>query len=94
LAAAIQCGADLILTFNLGDFPDHALASYGIGTCHPDPFLLDQLNLDAERVGMAMRQHRASLKNPPKAVEEYLATLEEQGLIGFSQAVRHYGAEL
>jgi predicted nucleic acid-binding protein len=94
LAAAIQCGADLIVTFNLDDFPEHALASYGIGACHPDLFLVDQLNLDAERVCLAMRQHRASLRNPPKTVDEYLATLEEQGLTRFSQAVRHYAAEL
>ena len=94
LAAAIQCGADLILTFNLDDFPEHALASYGIGACHPDPFLVDQLNLDAERVCLAMRQHRASIRNPTKTIEEYLATLGEQGLSRFSQAVRHYAAEL
>jgi len=94
LAAAIKSGADLIITFNLDDFPDHALASYGLGACHPDSFLVDQLNLDAERVCTAMRQHRASLKNPPKTVEEYLVTLEEQGLSRFSQAVRHYAAEL
>ncbi len=50
LAAAIKCGADLILAFNLDDFPEHALASYGIGACHPDLFLVDQLNLDAEWV--------------------------------------------
>ena len=66
LAAAIKCGADLILTFNLDDFPEDALASYGIGACHPDPFLLDQLSLDPLRVCVAMRQHRASLKTPPK----------------------------
>jgi predicted nucleic acid-binding protein len=94
LAAAIQCGADLILTFNLDDFPEQTLSIYGLGACHPDLFLVDQLNLDAERVCMAMRQHRASLRNPPKTVEEYLVTLEEQGLSSFSQAVRHYAAEL
>jgi predicted nucleic acid-binding protein len=94
LAAAIKCGADLIITFNLNDFPDHALAGYGLGACHPDSFLVDQLNLDAERVCTAMRQHRSSLKNPPKTVEEYLVTLEEQGLSRFSEAVRHYAAEL
>jgi predicted nucleic acid-binding protein len=94
LAAAIKCGADLILTFNLDDFPEQALSIYGLGAGHPDFFLVDQLNLDAERVCMAMRQHRASLKNPPKTVEEYLVTLEEQGLSRFSQAVRHYAAEL
>jgi predicted nucleic acid-binding protein len=94
LATAIKCGADLILTFNLDDFPEHVLASYGLGACHPDLFLLDQLNLDTERACTAMRQHRASLKNPPKTVEEYLVTLAEQGLSRFSQAVRHYAAEL
>jgi predicted nucleic acid-binding protein len=94
LAAAIKCGADLIITFNLNDFPDQALASYGLSACHPDSLLVDQLNLDAERVCAAMRQQRASLKNPPKTVEEYLVTLEEQGLSRFSQAVRHYAAEL
>jgi len=94
LAAAIQCGADLIVTFNLDDLPGPTLASYGIGPCHPDLFLVDQLNLDAVRVCLAMQQHRASLRNPPKTVDEYLATLEEQGLTRFSQAVRHYAAEL
>ena len=94
LAAAIQCGADLILTFNLDDFPEQALASYGIGACHPDQFLVDQLNLDAERVCLAMRQHRASIRNPTKTIKEYLVTLGEQGLSRFSQAVRHYAAEL
>jgi len=41
-----------------------------------------------------MREHRASLRNPLKTVEQYLATLEEQRLSRFSQAVRHYAAEL
>ena len=94
LAAAIRCGADLIITFNLDDFPEDTLASHGLGACHPDPFLIDQLHLDAVRVCAAMRQHRASLKNPPKSVEEYLATLEEQGLTRFVQAVRPYSSEL
>ncbi|MGL6134948.1 MAG: PIN domain-containing protein [Prochlorococcaceae cyanobacterium] len=94
LAAAIKCGADLIITFNLVDFPEQTLSIYGIGACHPDPFLVDQLNLDAERVCMAMQQHRASLKKRPKTVEQYLATLDEQGLSKFSEAVRHYAAEL
>jgi hypothetical protein len=31
-----------------------------------------------------MRQQRASLRNPPKSVEQYLVTLEQQGLSKFS----------
>ncbi len=94
LAAAIKCGADLILTFNLGDFPEQVLASYGISACHPDAFLIDQLNLDPENVCTAIRKHRASLKKPPKTVEAYLETMGEQGLEEFTQSVRNYTAEL
>jgi hypothetical protein len=74
LATAIQYRTDLILTFNLDDFPEHTLTIHGIGACHPDLFLVDQLNRDAERVCLAMRQHRASLRNPTKTVEEYLVS--------------------
>lgn len=35
LAAAILCGADTIVTFNLKDFPEDALKPYGIGTSIP-----------------------------------------------------------
>ena len=41
-----------------------------------------------------MRQQRASLRNLTKTVREYLATLDRQGLSSFTQAVRHYAAEL
>jgi hypothetical protein len=51
------------------------------------------LNLDAEWACAAMGAHRASLKNAPKTVEEYLATLKDQGLSRVSQAVRPYAAE-
>ncbi len=67
---------------------------YGLGSCHPDPFLFGQLNWDAKRVCIVMRQHRSSLKNQAKTVEEHRVTLEQQGLSRFSQAVRHSAAEL
>jgi hypothetical protein len=55
---------------------------------------VDQLNLNPERVCAAIRQHRSSLKNPPKTVDEYLKTLKLQGLPEFSQAVLDYSPEL
>jgi len=39
LAAAICCGADAIVTFNLKDFPKDKLAHYGIEVIHPDDFI-------------------------------------------------------
>jgi hypothetical protein len=80
LAAAIRAGADLIVTFNLKDFPPEALVPYGIETQHPDEFLNHQLDLAPNIVCAAAKRHRASLKNPPKDVEEYLDSLEAQGL--------------
>lgn len=40
LAAAIAGQADLIVTFNLRDFPARVLAEHGLGAAHPDGFLL------------------------------------------------------
>jgi hypothetical protein len=80
LAAAIRAGANLIVTFNLKDFPEEALKPYGIEAQHPDDFLALQLDLAPNTVCGAVKRHRASLKNPPKNIEEYLVTLETQGL--------------
>ena len=80
LAAAIHCGADMIVTFNLKDFPKDVLNPYGIEARHPDEFLAYQLEVAPEVVCSAARRQRVSLKNPPMNVEEYLAALERQRL--------------
>jgi hypothetical protein len=41
-----------------------------------------------------MREHRASLKNPPKSAEEYLETLEQQLLVRSVAVLRTRLAEL
>src|SRR5215475_11764640 len=45
LAAAIRASAEVIVTFNIRDFPDAALKPFDITAIHPDEFLLDQLDL-------------------------------------------------
>jgi hypothetical protein len=50
LAAAIVGQADIIVTRNLRDFPDDALAPYNIGVQHPDEFVRHLLDL-APRAG-------------------------------------------
>jgi hypothetical protein len=93
LAAAIHAGANLIVTFNLKDFPPDALAPYGIDAQHPDVFLNSQLDLAGHIVCEAAQRHRASLKNPARDVEAYLATLEAQGLVLTAAGLRKF-AEL
>lgn len=43
VATALACGAEVIVTANLRDFPRSALAAVGLRAQHPDPFLLDCL---------------------------------------------------
>jgi hypothetical protein len=93
LAAAILSGADTIVTFNLKDFPEEALKPYGIKAQHPDEFLNCQLDLAPNVVCAAAKKQRGSLKNPPMNVEEYLASLERQGLAQTVSSLREY-AEL
>ena len=74
LAAAICSRADVIVTFNLRDFPPKAMAAFGIEAQRPDEFILHLLDLAPDIVAGA--DHRLSLKNPAKTIAEYLKTLE------------------
>lgn len=80
LAAAIHCGANLLVTFNLRDFPTENLRQYNIEPLHPDQFILRFLNFNFEGVCKAAQKQRIRLKNPPKTADEYLQTLVELGL--------------
>lgn len=80
LAAAIYAKADIILTFNLKDFPAEILAAYGIEAKHPDKFIVSLLENYAEKVCLAAERQRLSLKNPPKSREEFLQILRRQNL--------------
>lgn len=80
LAAAIKGGVDVIVTFNLSDFPQSTLSQYEIEAQHPDDFISDLIDLKPAKVAAAAEMCRKRLKNPPKSVHEYLETLLKQGL--------------
>ncbi|MDB6139159.1 MAG: hypothetical protein JWO94_2231, partial [Verrucomicrobiaceae bacterium] len=80
VAAAIEAGADAIITWNLVDFPKPIIAGHGIDVQTPDQLLSALLDANTSAVLAAMKNHRASLKNPPKTPAEYLETLAMQGL--------------
>ena len=90
LAAAIRCGAGLIVTFNLRDFPPDQLGPYGIEAKHLDDFVADLFDLDPAAVCTAVKNVRARLRNPPVTAEDYLATLERQGLTETVSLLRDY----
>ena len=90
VAAAIRGKADVIVTFNLKDFPSSVLADYKIDVQHPDVFLQHLLDLNERLVCATVRQQRLDLRKPPKPADEMLNTLEAQGLKQFSARLRPF----
>jgi hypothetical protein len=80
LAAAICGHAEVIVTFNEKDFPRETLAEFGVETQHPDEFISHLITLDWSTVTRALKNQRATLKNPPMSATDLLNTLEQQGL--------------
>lgn len=89
VAVGIEAGADAIITWNLGDFPTAEIEGFGIEVRSPDQLICALLDSGATKVLAAMRQHRISLKNPPKSPAEYLETLALQGLKESVEQLRH-----
>lgn len=83
LAAAIQGHAEGIITFNLKDFPNDTLSTFGISAIHPDEFLSDMFELDPAACLLAAQRHKNSLKKPPFSTDEYLNSLLKQKLPSF-----------
>lgn len=94
LAAAIRCGASVIITFNESDFPAAELSRYGIESQHPDVFVENLFDLDQAAVIEAVQKQRASLKNPPASVDQYLDMLMRQGLVPTTKGLSDYRAIL
>ncbi len=80
LAAAIVSEADVIVTFNLSDFPTPALAAYGIVALHPDGFLGSLFDQEPETFIGAVQEIVSALKHPPRTLEQHLDILRAQGL--------------
>ena len=77
LAAAVRTGASIIVTFNLDDFPREILEPLGVETQHPDEFITHLIDLNPGAVCTAAKRQRASLKKPPRTVDEFLETLAQ-----------------
>lgn len=90
LAAAIHGGADVIVTMNLRDFPNKALAPYGLEAQHPDPFVHGLIQGQPDMVLAVVREHRAALQNPPRSPAGHLAALDGLGLRQTVALIRPY----
>ena len=80
LAAAIKCGAQIIVTANLKDFPQEYLSPYGVEALHPDEFIEHQFGLNQGVVIACAKRIRARLLNPEKSADQYLGILSSSRL--------------
>lgn len=94
LAAAIHCGANVIVTMNLRDFPASELAPFAIEACHPDAFILGLLENAPGDVLAALHQLRGSFKNPPKTAGDLLAAMKKQGLTASAAALVAFASDM
>lgn len=80
LAAAIQAGAQVIVTENLRDFPADVLAPFGIEAIHPDDFVLDVIDLSSTKVHEAIYEMASIKRKPTMSTEDVLDSLHRAGL--------------
>jgi predicted nucleic acid-binding protein len=88
LAAAIRCGAQVIVTTNLKDFPADDLAEWDIDPKSPDDFVLDQISIDDRIVFTCVQEIANSRTRSPQTAADVLAELENTGLVASVAALR------
>lgn len=84
LAAAIRSSAEVLVTFNVGDFPLESTRDFDIEVVHPDEFLLDQLDLYPGLTIRSLHQLVADYDSPPVSVDEVLRWLANAGVPKFA----------
>ncbi|HEX6776588.1 MAG TPA: PIN domain-containing protein [Ktedonobacterales bacterium] len=77
LAAAVTCGAQIIVTSNLRDFPKRALEPFHIEAQSPDEFLIHLFDLDPKNMERLLREQARDLRKRSKTVWELLDTLAQ-----------------
>lgn len=80
LAAAIVGQVDVIITRNLRDFPEAALAPYRIRAMHPDQFIRHLIDVSPAKVLEIVHDQQMSLTNPPISMPDVLSLFERLDL--------------
>lgn len=90
VAAAIACGAQKILTWNLADFPNSVLAVFGVIAESPDKFISDLIIDDPTAVVAIFRGVRERMKAPPMSVDRFFEALKDSRLTLTAKHLERY----
>jgi len=90
LAAAVRCGAEVVVTRNHKHFPAEVLMPLGIEAQDPDEFVVGLIDTDPRLVVQAVLEQAAAMGKPPMTSGELLDAFERQGLAQTAAELRHY----
>lgn len=90
LAAAVHSDSQVLVTFNIDDFPDSSVAGFDITVVHPDDFLLDQIDLHPGKVGRAIVGQVNDATRPALTISDLLGILTRAGVPKFASEVRRH----
>lgn len=90
LAAAIQCGAQHIVTENIVDFPPKTLDKFQIEAINADEFLSRTFDLYPVEALEVLRNLRAHYKNPAFTPPEFILDLTAKGLPKLAERLKQH----
>lgn len=90
LAAAVRARAEVLVTFNLRDFPEGSTSAYDVQVVDTDSFLLDQLDLYPGFVMGSLQRQSHSYKRPATSLPDLLSRLAAAGVPRFAAEARRH----
>jgi predicted nucleic acid-binding protein len=90
LAAALYGRCEVLVTFNIKDFPPSSTASHQVAVVTPDEFLLDQLDLYPAKVGRALVGQMTTARRPRVSMGQLLSRLSRAGVETFAEEARRH----
>lgn len=88
VAAAVVSECQVIVTFNLKDFPPGSVKVHHLEAVHPDDFLLDQLDLHPQAVFRALSAQIQASARPSLTALALMNSLERCGVTRFATELR------
>lgn len=90
VATAVAAEAQTIVTYNVGHFPDRALAAIRLRAETPDAFISRILLVAQAEIVEGARLHRDSLKSPAYDASAYLEHLASQELVQIADVLKAF----
>ena len=93
-AAALHCGAAVVVTDNVRDFDETALGGLDIGIVRADDFIADCVNMHEGAAVEALREMRLRFSRPELDAAALLDLMTARGLSATTGVLRPFAASL